>query len=383
MKMNASVFASALLATCAVAAVVAAPTAGQLLAWQGTDQVFGYSHMNEVFKTRPIKRGARLRDLPRAQEVALHYTLGQETGDAAEFVARNHVAAVLVVSHGKIVLERYGLGQSEKTRWVSFSVAKSVTSTLIGAAIRDGKIGSVDDPLTRYVPELKNSAYDGVTLAQLLEMRTGVEWTEDYEDRNSDAWWLSQDFAADRNGLIEHLLTQRRVAEPGSRFNYNTGETNLAGIVLGRAVGRPISEYLSQKIWTKIGAEADANWVSSGGLEVGGCCISMRARDYARFALFFMHGGVAGGEQVLPPDWTRKATVPYTPAAVRDRGYGWFWWPSADGSYEAIGVFGQSILIDPKAELVVVLLSAWPHAGWKEGQERRDAFLKAVRTQLR
>jgi len=357
----------------------AAPARDQLLAWKGEEQIFGYSHMSKIFSTKLIKRGPDIQNLPSGTPLMVRYELGSESGSIEDFMARNHVAALLVASHGKLVIERYGLGQTAATRWTSFSVAKSLTSTLIGVAIKEGHIGSINDPISRYIGELKNTAYEPVTIAQLMEMRTGVEWNEDYSDRNSDAWWLAREFASDRGRLVSYMAKKKRIAPPGSVFNYNTGETNLAGILVSRAVGEPISQYLSERIWSRIGTESDAYWVATGGLEVGGCCISMRPRDYLRFALFFLHEGSIEGKPILPPNWREQATTAYTQHAFGSVGYGWFWWPRADASYEAIGIFGQSVQTDPKAELVVVTLSAWPDADWQEGYARQEAFFTAVR----
>lgn len=362
----------------------AAPQRDQLLAWKGQDQVQGYAHMDQVFSTKEIKRGASVRPLPFGKPLeSVTYHFDAESGGIDEFMQRNRVAALLVVSHGKIVLEHYGLGQSARTRWTSFSVAKSVTSTLVGAAIRDGFIKSVNEPIAKYIPELAHSAYAEVTIAQLLEMRSGVAWNENYQDRNSDAWWLSQEFANDKGRLVEYMAARKRVAPAGSVFNYNTGETNLAGVLVGRAVGKPISRYLSEKIWSRAGMQSDAYWITTGGLEVGGCCISMPARDYARFGLFFMHGAKIGNEAVVPDGWVDEATNAYTKNIFADFGYGYFWWPRADHSYEAIGIHGQALFLDPKADLVVVTLSAWPTADWEEGYKRNGAFIEAVRSAVR
>jgi CubicO group peptidase (beta-lactamase class C family) len=210
-----------------------------------------------------------------------------------------------------------------------------------------------------------------------------VQWNEDYEDRNSDAWWLVHEFADDRADLVAHMAAKHRAAPAGTVFNYNTGETNLAGILVARATGIPISRYLSEKIWSKAGMESDAYWLTTGGTEVGGCCISIRLRDYARFGLFFMHGAKVDGRSILPTHWIRDATTRHTEKVFDHFGYGYFWWVRSDRSYEAIGIYGQSIFLDPASDLVVVTLSAWPRADWQEGYARQAAFLDAVQAGLR
>jgi CubicO group peptidase (beta-lactamase class C family) len=306
-----------------------------------------------------------------------------EAGTIDDYLERNHVAGLLVVSHGEIVLERYGLGQTAEDRWTSFSVAKSITSTLLGAAIRDGHISAVTDPITKYLPELKGSAYEGVTIADALEMRSGVRWNEDYANPDSDVGRLANAIAHDRDTLVQSMAALPREAAPGSRFLYKTGESDLIGIIVARATGKPLAQYLSEKIWAPFGMERDAVWITTGGTEVGGCCISMTLRDYARFALFFLANGTVGTEQMLPPGWNREATKRYTRSVFDGFGYGYQWWPHRDGSYYALGIFGQSIFIDPARQLIVVTLSAWPAAEWEEGSARRESFLIAVRRATR
>jgi CubicO group peptidase (beta-lactamase class C family) len=362
----------------------ASPSREQFLAWGPDDTIDAFRHIEDVFSTRTVQRGPTVYPLPvSSKQIDVEYFDLREAGTIDDYMERNRVAGLLVVSHGEIVLERYGLGQTAEDRWASFSVAKSITSTLLGAAIRDGHIAGVTDPVTKYVPELKGSAYEGVTIADLLEMRSGVRWDEDYSNPDSDVGRLASAIAHDRDTLVQDMAALPREAAPGSRFLYKTGESDLLGIIVARATGKPLSQYLSEKIWAPFGMERDAVWITTGGTEVGGCCISMTLRDYARFALFFMGNGTVGTEQILPPGWNREATKRYTRSVFDGFGYGYQWWPARDGSYYALGIFGQSIFIDPARQLIVVTLSAWPAAGWEEGNARRDAFLRAVRRATR
>jgi CubicO group peptidase (beta-lactamase class C family) len=316
------------------------------------------------------------------------YVSAEERGSVDDFMARNHVAGLLVIKNGEIVLERYSFGETAGDRWTSFSVAKSVTSTLVGAAIQDGKIKSLDDPVGKYIPDLKGSVYDGVTVRNLITMRSGVKWNENYEDPTSDvarAPGPPQDLGVDP--MVSYLRRLPRAAEPGNRFNYSTGEIDLVGILVADAVGKPLADYLSEKIWAPYGMEKDAVWVSTvAGRQNGGWGLSMTLRDYGRFGLFFLGGGRVDGRDVLPPGWTEAAATAYTKRAWGDDeywGYGYLWWPHPDGSFEAVGIFGQSILIDPRGKLIVVSSSAWPRASWPEGQKRLAAFQAAVREATR
>jgi CubicO group peptidase (beta-lactamase class C family) len=270
-------------------------------------------------------------------------------------------------------------------RWTSFSVGKSVTSVLVGLAIKDGYISGLEAQVTAYLPELKNTAYDGVTVGDLITMRSGVKWNEDYTDAKSDvALFTFEPKRADGMNSIEAYMSKLpRAHKPGTVFHYDTGETDLAGILVARATRKHLADYLSEKIWSKIGTEQDAVWLlDKDGEELGGCCVSMTLRDYARFGSFFMHGGVVDGEQVLPPGWVKAASSQQVKSDEGDMGYGYFWWIHPDGTYEAEGVFGQSIFLDPKNDLVIVTNSAWPTASEAKYWLAQDAYFTAVRKAL-
>jgi CubicO group peptidase (beta-lactamase class C family) len=277
-------------------------------------------------------------------------------------------------------MERYALGRTARDRWTSFSVAKSVTSTLIGAAIQDGFIKGLDDPVTAYIPELKGSAYEGVTVRQLITMTSGVKWNEDYTDLNSDVAKVGLSVIEPGvNPVVSYMRRLPREAEPGTKFVYKTGETDLAGVLLSNAVHKPMAQYLSEKIWAPFGMEQDALWVEDiAGHERGGCCMSMTLRDYGRIGQFLLGDGVAGGKRVLPEGWVQDATSPH----VKDPPYGYFWWLTP-GGYEAEGIFGQSISIFPDEHLVVVQNAAWPAAWDDKLDEARMAMLGAVRAAVR
>jgi CubicO group peptidase (beta-lactamase class C family) len=292
-----------------------------------------------------------------------------------------------VLKDGKIVLEKYGLGRKPTDRWTSFSVAKSVTSTLVGAAIQDGKIKSINDPVTAYIPELKGSAYEGVSVRQMLMMSSGVKWNEDYTDPNSDVAKAGAKVTEPGvNPMVSYLRKLPRDKPPGSTFHYNTGETDLVGVLVSKATGETLAQYASEKIWKPWGMEQDAVWMTDpGGQERGGCCISMTLRDYGRMGLFIAEGGKANGKPVVPPWWIAQATkqeIVLDPAKPADGGYGYFWW-ILPGEYDAVGIFGQSITTLPAEHLIIVVNSAWPNATGKELSAARSAFLEGVRVATR
>jgi len=366
---------------CVGAAIAADPQmpqgGGAVLQWTPQQQAWGYRNFEKVGQAKVIARGKHVHPLPvAAHQIDPVFTAGGKTYDTASYMAAFRASGILVLKDGKIVLERYGLGRGPHDRWTSFSVAKSVTSTLIGAAIKDGKIKSLDDPVTLYIPELKGSAYEGVTVRQLITMTSGVKWNEDYTDPNSDVAKVGLSVLEPGvNPVVSYMRRLPREAQPGTKFVYKTGETDLAGILVSNAVGEPMAQYLSEKIWKPYGMEQDGVWVEDiAGHERGGCCISMTLRDYGRLGQFIMDGGKAGGHDVVPTGWIADATSPH----VKEPPYGYFWW-LIPGGYEAEGIFGQTVSIFPKDHIVVVINSAWPGA-WVESIDAvRMKYLDAIR----
>jgi CubicO group peptidase (beta-lactamase class C family) len=347
----------------------------EVLFWNQEQRDANFRRMEKIFPSNIVPAGGRARPLPAGP--SLEPTLGAEAVD--EFIAAQNIAGLIVLQDGRVRLERYARGFAPDQRWTSFSVAKSLTSSLVGAAVRDGFIKSLDDPVIRYVPELAGTAYDGVTVRQVLTMSSGVRWNEDYRDPTSDvAQMFSTPPAEGLDVTISYLRKLPREAEPGTRWNYNTAETNLIGVILSRAVGRPIARYASEKIWKPYGMEADAYWqLDERGHEIAGCCLSARLRDYARIGQFMLDDGKAGGRQVLPAGWVTEATRMQQSFPGGRAGYGYQWWTSPYG-YAARGIFGQTIWIDPKRRLVIAALSAWPSATDRELGTARDAFFRRI-----
>ena len=211
----------------------------------------------------------------------------------------------MIVHDGQVRLERYGLGFDAGGRWTSFSVAKSLTSTLVGAAVRDGHIKSMDDKVSDYIAEMKGSAYDDVSIRQLLTMTSGVQWNEDYGDPNSDvARFNNHQPEPGVDALVSYLRRLPRAAPAGTRWLYSTGETNLVGILVSRATRRPLSDYLSEKVWVPAGMAQQATWIlSKTGQEISGCCIQAATRDFARFGQFILGGARVNGQSILPDGW--------------------------------------------------------------------------------
>jgi CubicO group peptidase (beta-lactamase class C family) len=301
--------------------------------------------------------------------------------DVDAYMAGQHSAALIIVQGGKVRLERYGLGFDANGRWTSFSVAKSITSTLVGAALRDGFIKSMDDKVSTYIPQMKGSAYDDVSIRQLLTMTSGVRWNEDYADPNSDvARFNNHKPEPGVPAIVSYLRQLPREAPAGARWHYSTGETNLVGILIGNATGKPLAQYLSEKIWIPAGMEQQATWIlSKTGEEISGCCVQAATRDFARLGLFIMNGARVNGQGITPEGWLAEATTTRVPTTLPGLGYGYFWWTYADGSYAARGIFGQGIFIDPKRQLVIVSNADWGDgARGRVSSPAREDFYGAV-----
>ena len=353
-----------------------------ILTWSGETQATGYRTIESIFKTHTIRRGKAVHPLPvAARQIAPTFTYDGKSWTVDDYMAAYRVSGVLVLKDGKILLEKYGLGRGPTDRWTSFSVAKSVTSTLVGAAIQDGYIKSINDPVTRYIPDLKGSAYEGVTVRQMLMMSSGVKWNEDYVDPKSDVAQAGGSVTEPGvNPMVSYLRKLPRAHEPGTTFNYNTGETDLVGVLVSKATGKTLAQYASEKLWKPYGMEQDAVWMTDpGGQERGGCCISMTLRDYGRVGQFILDGGKAGKTQVVPPWWIGQATTQQIDNGTPGGGYGYFWWMRPNGAYEAVGIFGQSITTFRDEHLIIVVNSAWPAATGRPLSAARNAFAEAVR----
>lgn len=343
-----------------------------VLLWTAAERRAGFPSYDRLFPTRSIPASTEPMALPPSTAP------WPATLDIDGFMERDSVMGLIVVRGGEVLAERYADGHGPETRWVSYSISKSVVSMLLGAAIEDGYIASVADPVTRYVPLLVGGAYEGVTIEDVLTMSSGVAWNEDYSDPESD---VSQEIHYGAVERLRFLGDRDRAAEPGERFNYSTGEIFLAGAIVRGAVGNNLSAYLYQRIWEPFGMASEANWmlVEPGGPEYAGCCISATLRDYARLGLFALRDGrLADGTAVLPDGWMARATSP----SSANPEYGYLWWLDPDGSFSARGIFGQLIHVDPALDLVVAMHGLWPEPVSEERSARRQEFLERVKTTL-
>lgn len=353
-------------------------------------QVNTYRNIDRLYPTRAVHSGSSVYPLPLRTEALSKITFSSKgnTFDIFDYISLNRVSGLLILKKGEIAFETYQLGNTEQTRWMSMSIAKTVLATLVGAAIHEGRINSIDDPVTKYLPELKASAYDGSTIRNLLQMSSGVKWNEKYTDPLSDRRAMLKAHNTLEPGAVLNVMKKLpRSAEPGSLFNYSTGETHVLGALLRAAVEQPLADYLSERIWKRFGMEADASWwlEAPNGLEVGGSGLFARLRDYGRFGLFLLSGGKAGSEQILPKDWVRDAG---SPKAINGKqvDYGYLTWsvpkPKGlihEGAYEALGIFSQIMYVNPKEDIVIMVWSAMPKpVPYYEPVDRHDFFAAVI-----
>ncbi|MBL6617190.1 MAG: serine hydrolase [Reyranella sp.] len=309
------------------------------------------------------------------------YTLDQ-------YLQRNNVLGFVVLKDTRIVAERYFHGAGRASRFLSNSVGKSMTSTLVGVALEEGRIESLTDPVTKYLPALADSGYNRVNLQQVLEMATGIASSENPEDPNSTIHAFNEMVISGRPSFSDYLRSLQPVpgVVPGTVFDYESVNTEVLGLVLEKATGVPLNLYMQDKLWSKIGAESDG-FLYRARAQTDQCafgCFSATARDYARFGLMAMNGGTLGGQRVVGERWMREATTPRPlrmPADDKGTGYGYQWWIPAgrDGAFEALGIFGQIVYVNPAKRVVVVQNAAWPEADadarWDEAGRVIDAIV--------
>jgi CubicO group peptidase (beta-lactamase class C family) len=355
------------------------PKAEDFLLWPPALQVYGYRIVDKLFATRTIERGSEPAKWLRGPEIDVHYRVDDKVLSLGDFMDRNQVAGVLVIKDGRIVLERYGLGLKESDRWSTMSTVKSMTAMLVGAAVKDGAISSIDNNVTKYLSQMKGSVYENVSVRNLMTMSSGVRWSEVYNDKNSDVNRYSK-LLADKvpGGVFKMMRELAAERTPGTVWHYNTGDTFLLGALVSAATGKTLARYMSEKIWKPCGMEFDAFYTleTDNGQEIGGSRAGMALRDFGRFAQFVLDGGRCGNRQILREGWVEEAAR--QAFALPDLwqemtgglvGYGYNWWLDDQGAMSAQGHAGQRIYVNRKEKLAIVTLSAFTQPPYKASVE--------------
>jgi len=272
-----------------------------------------------------------------------------------EYLAKNKTVAFLVIHNDTIKYENYFNDYERESIVASFSMAKSFTSFLIGCALDDKYLHSVQDPVTRYLPELKDQGFDSVSLENLLQMTSGLDFNESYKNPFGDAATFYYGRTLEKSTLKLGLKNA-----PNERTEYVSGNTQLLGLVLDRVLEeKTISQYLEEKLWTQVGMEYDASWSidkKKSGLEKTFCCLNARAIDFAKFGRLYLKGGNWNGKQIISKSWVATSTK-LDSSRGSDLDYQYQWWiPNQEGDFIAVGILGQFIFVSPSENLLIVRL---------------------------
>lgn len=333
-------------------------------------QVYTFLHSDKWFPVRLIKKGTYIRKLAKSKNKLTNITFeaNGKTYDLFDYLSLNRVAGLLILKNGNVVFEDYELGTKPTTYWPSFSMAKSIVSTLVGIALKDGYIQSLDDPVSKYVSELRGSSYDNVSLRDALQMASGIKWNETYTDPKSDrSKLLEMQERRQQEAVLPYMSSLKKAGDPGTVWNYNSGDVFIVGTLIERATHKPLAEYLSEKIWKPWGMGNNASWwlLSPNGMGVGNGGISATLRDFGRFGLLVQNNGIINGNQIVPKGWFNEAGSPKRIGSKQvDYGYLWWTFPKEEtiheGAFQAKGICGQHIYINRKEKVVIVVLSARP-----------------------
>ncbi len=341
-----------------------------------------FHSMDQLFTTRTVARSGAVWELPKADHpLDFTYAFKGQQYTPEQFLDRTYTNALLVMKDGRIVSEIYRNNTNQQTRFMAWSVTKSITAILIGCAVQEGRIKSLDDRITTYLPELKGGGYDGVTVRQILQMRSGVDYEERYDFANPGVAARNHEQALVGNVVrfADAARTIKRQHKPGEVWAYKTLDTAVLGWLLERVSGgSTVAAYAAQRLWEPLGAERDGFFIMDGqpgvGREFNGAGFNATARDFARIGQMMLQDGQANGHQIVSPEWVREATKA---TGGPGPGYGYQWWIPNDHAFQALGLQGQYIFVDRATRTVVVKLSYFPPENM-EAHDETGAFLEAV-----
>ncbi len=373
------------------------PSGSGLNLYSGEAQYQNFSNMRDLFPIRSMAASTVPFQFPGGAPIELPetYPFGGCANSSSELLASTDTSALLVLQDGALCLERYWLTGGREVQWISWSVAKSFVSALVGIALEDGLIKSIHDPISDYTPSLMGSVYEGVRIKDVLQMSSGARWNEDYSDSTSDIHRLGAAMAGSQS-LAEFVMGMERATEPGTFCQYNSADTQALGMLLVAVTGSPIAEYMQQRLCEPLGMESEGYWLlDSSGMEMVLGGLNLTARDFAKIGQLFLNKGVWAGQQIVPKVWAEASVVADAPHVEMGQvivgghpfpaGYGYQWWvPAGDrGEYSAIGVYNQFVFVDPSRSVVIVKLSANPAYGTSPDEatnreEETIEFLRAI-----
>ncbi|MDT8399334.1 MAG: serine hydrolase [Pseudomonadales bacterium] len=365
------------------------PVAVQILRWHMLDNdvsTLAFREMDKLFTTRKVSRSGPVWQLPHDDHALdFSYAWQGKTYRAEEFLERTYTNALLVMKDGRVISEIYRNNSRPDSRFIGWSMTKSVTSILIGCALEDGHLDALDTPVSDYIPELTGGGYEGVSIRHVMQMRSGVDYEERYDFENPGIAASNHISSLVKNNtrFADVARTLPRIHEPGTFFQYKTLDTALLGWLLERSTGMSVAAYTERCLWEPLGAEADGYYIMDGppgvGREFSGAGFNATLRDYARFGQMVLNEGLADGRRIVSAGWILQSTRPSGEEDKRRGGYGLQWWTMADNeAFSAIGLQGQYIYIDPDTNTVVVKLSYFPPGDNSTQDGETQAFMAAA-----
>jgi len=338
--------------------------------FSGAEQVERFRSVEEYFPTRVIEPGKNRSSLPEGEMIRLPktYVYEGETRNSHDLLQETDVTGLLIIKNDSIIFEDYYQGNTQESHTIAWSVTKSFVSALMGIAIEEGSVAGIHQKVSEYLPELQETAYGDVSIKNLLQMSSGVSWDEDYSNKNSDINRFGRTLAL--GGSFESFVkTLSREREQGTYNRYNSSDTQVLGMIISKATGKTLSEYLQEKLWQPLGMEKQAWWLTDDqGHEFAAAGLSASLRDYGRFGLLFLHDGFWNDQQIIPTSWVKASLMADGPHlwpgpntySNNDFGYGYQWWifDGNEGEYAALGIYNQMIYVNPKHNLVIVKSSA-------------------------
>lgn len=363
----------------------------------GVPQHEHFDRMYRLLPSRHLEPSSQPHHFPNGSAIDLptDFDFLGDTVDTEQFLDVTDTAALLILRDGAVVHEQYRLTGGPEVQWMSMSVAKSFISALVGIAVEQGHIRSIHDPISDYIDAEPGSAYDGVSIKDVLQMSSGARWNEDYSDPGSDIARLGA--AMGPGGSLDHFVaTAEPDVAPGTVCQYNSTDTQALGALLVRATGQSITDYMQQHLYEPLGMQHDGYWLlDAHGREMAFGGLNLTARDFAKLGELYRHGGSWNGRQVVPAEWAAASVVadaphlecgrPVIAGGTLPEGYGYQWWlmPGGAGQYSAIGVYNQWVFVSPRDRVTIVKLSATRTYGTTSGEDTNfsgthEAFLQAV-----
>ncbi|MCW4630445.1 MULTISPECIES: serine hydrolase domain-containing protein [Marinomonas] len=366
------------------------PIAIQNLRWAMLDggvNTLTFRSMDQLFTTRHVARSGAISPLMRDDHLLdFSYQFEGVSYQPEQFLDRTFTNGLLIMKDDKIVYENYRNNTNQDTRFMAWSMTKSLVSILVGIALEEGRIKSLDEDITLYLPELSKGAYKGVTIRQVLSMSSGVKYEERYDFANPGIAARNHILALVKNvaRFVEPAKTIERLHEPGTVQEYKTIDTAVLGLLLERVSGGSnVSAYMAQHLWEPLGAQADGFFIMDGepgvGREFTGAGYSATMRDFARVGSMMLNNGRINGKQIISPEWVKMSTEPFMKEDPKLGGYGYQWWTRPNTTaYSAIGLQGQYIYVDPDTRTVIVKLSYFPQAEMDIAEQETMAFFSAA-----